>query len=105
MRDFVFDPINPNVLLDKIYKPTTFKEAVQVIKPGKPSPNLKKSLSEIIRTNQIKESILSPDAQQILAGLLAIYGDNVQKNVEESLFALEQHMMKQLITSNDFKNE
>lgn len=93
VRDFLFDPINPNVLLSRIYHPMSFKEAATVVKPGKRNIFFNRKMDLFFNKHIPDESVLSDEAREILQGICRYFGIEPQPTLEETLFMLEQNLI------------
>lgn len=100
IRDFLFDPINPHALLERISVPASFKEAVQILSLNEPTRSFKKLLKNLINKNK-EESYLTNEAQSIMDGITKLFDLDFKedKDIEDSLFEIEQEIIKRFLIS------
>jgi len=102
VRDFLFDPIEPQSFLNKINHPSTYAEAVADFSRVPPkSQSLMGKILTLNKNNPVSvqpHSDVSAEAKQIIAGILSILGQAPGRTVEESLMRVEEGISKLLAT-------
>jgi len=94
VRDFLFDPIDPKLFLEKINHPTPYSQATADFNriPTK-SPGLINKIITLNKKNPVPQppqSEVSNEANQIIAGILSVLGLSPGRTLEESLMRIEQ---------------
>jgi len=93
VRDYLFDPINPSALLNRIYNPMSFQEAAAAVKPGKRGILFNKKMELFFNKHIPDESVVSLEAQEILQGILTYIEEEPQSTLEDNLFLIEQALI------------
>ena len=91
VRDFVADPINPAQLLNLIHSPTSFKDAVKILKSPRPSFNLRRLFTKARPTQSEYE--LPFNAQHVLDGVFSFLDCEMEGKIEDNLFIIEQSLL------------
>ncbi len=94
VRDYLFDPINPSVLLSRIYHPMSFKEAAIIVKPRKRSLFFNRKMELFFNKHIPDQSVLSDEARGILQGICKYLEIEPQTTLEDTLFMLEQNLIE-----------
>jgi len=95
IRDFIFDPIDPHLLMQRIYTPATFKEAVLNLNPGKPSKKFRRLIAGLIRQNRPAVTReISRNAEMVVEGLLKLLGRAKKETLEDNLYEIEQGVVE-----------
>ncbi len=94
VRDFLFDPIDPKLFLEKINHPTPYALATADFNrvPQK-SPGLMNKILALNKKNPVPQQVqseVSNEAKQLIAGILSVLGLAPGRTVEESLMRIEQ---------------
>mgnify|MGYP003881871477 CR=1 FL=1 len=94
VRDFLFDPIDPKLFLEKINHPTPYALATADFNriPQK-SPGLVNKILTLNKKNPVSQppqSEVSNEAKQLIAGILSVLGLAPGRTIEESLIRIEQ---------------
>lgn len=97
VRDFIFDPISPSYLLERIDKPMSFKESVQILNAKKPSLLFKQKINKWSESIIQQNSKLSSEAENILNGLLEVLNCEKKTSVEDNLFEIEKNITRKII--------
>lgn len=97
VRDFIRDPIKPNILLESISRPATYAEATQQIKrlPPPVKPNSKLSTwfnQKLERSTAPVDQALSLPVQQRLRGILALLNATPTLILEQDLSSIEKRV-------------
>ncbi len=95
VRDFLFDPINPALFLDKINHPTSYSQATAEFNRVPPkSPKLIEKMLFLNKRNLIQQpqSEISNEAKQLIAGILSVLGQAPGRTLEESLMRIEENI-------------
>lgn len=94
VRDYLFDPINPSALLNRINNPMSFKEAAAIVKPGKRGILFNNKMNLFFKKHIPDRSELSVEAQEILRGILKYIGEDEQATLEDNLYLIEQAIVQ-----------
>jgi len=89
VRDFVFDPIDTRILIDKILRPSTYEEATVHFRKV---PKNNKILGLLARNAPpvSPQSEISLEARELLRGITSLLNKNEGKTLEETLLAIEE---------------
>jgi|BioPla2DNA2_1021312.scaffolds.fasta_scaffold126455_1 DNA-binding response OmpR family regulator len=94
VRDFLFDPIDPKLFLEKINHPTSYQMATAEFNRIPPkSPGLISRVLTLNKKNPVSQhpqSEISDEAKQLTAGILSVLGLAPGRTIEESLMRIEQ---------------
>ncbi|HRX94288.1 MAG TPA: hypothetical protein P5158_09240 [Chitinophagaceae bacterium] len=94
IRDFLFDPIDPKLFLEKINHPTSYQQATMDFnKVPLKSPGLMNRIITLNKKNpvlQSPQSEVSTEAKQLTAGILSVLGLAPGRTLEESLIRIEE---------------
>lgn len=94
VRDFLFDPIEPQLFLSKINQPSTYAEAVADFSRVPPkSPSLMEKILTINKNKPVSAPVhseVSAEAKQIVTGILSILEQSPGRTIEESLVKVEE---------------
>lgn len=94
VRDFLFDPIDPKLFLEKINHPTPYQQATAEFNRIPPkSPGLMNKILTLNKKNPVQQqpqSEISLEAKQLITGILSIMGLAPGRTVEESLMRIEE---------------
>jgi DNA-binding NarL/FixJ family response regulator len=98
VRDFVFDPIDTRLLIDKILRPSTYEEATSHFRQ---IPKTSKIFSFLIRNAPPVSSTpeISLEARELLRGIAGLLNKGEGKTIEETLLAIEDGI-SELFTEN-----
>lgn len=101
VRDFIFDPINPHFLLERINTPAKFKDAIQIFN-NKPSRRFKTFFKDLIKTEYEQKSYLNSDALSMLNGITKLLKLEPKEDINDTFFELEQEITRMVIESDHF---
>lgn len=92
VRDFIHDPIDPKLLTTVINEPSTYGMAASNLKklPIQSEPFLKQVFEIIKKNTPDPPPEVTPEAKEILNGILKLLRQENGKTIEESLLNLEE---------------